>query len=243
MCIRDSQIGWDFKRSQCLKLFTFIRYYWGAGIYLGSFVCSGVLWVPQIAQVFISPIYCFGWICKFGFLCFSVFGLMVCLFQCQWVVDFRISQPNGKYSQCYHLKKTGRIMSIMKSSFSKNRTCLVSSLFWIIFAIYGVIPAPSHCRGTLNSGSEQVGSASALHLFALVKTLLLLLIPHQEFSNMRSGFVWCHLASVHQHSSLTALTRAALLHFPSFKCLPAKKSCPGAVLQLWQPAGGCHSCV
>lgn len=41
----------------------------------------------------------------------------------------------------------------------------------------------------LDSGSEQVGSASALQLFAWVNTLVLLLIPHPEFPDMRSGFV------------------------------------------------------
>lgn len=110
-------------------------------------------------------------------------------------------------------------------SFSKNRTYLVSCLFWIIFAIYAVIP--SHFRGTLNSGSEQAGSASALQLFTLVNTLVLLLIPHQEFSNMKNVSVWCHLASMLQHSSLTAVTTEALLPFPSFSVCQHRKAALG----------------
>lgn len=106
------------------------------------------------------------------------------------------------------------------------------SLFWIIFAIYVVLPAPYIAE------EPWILSQSRLVLLQLCSSLhrltpLCCCTSHtRSFQTWRSLFVWWHLALLQQHSSLTAVTTEALLHFPSFSVCQQRK----AALEL------CYSC-
>lgn len=108
----------------------------------------------------------------------------------------------------------------------------MSSLFWIIFAIYVALPAPCIAE------EPWILALSRLVLLQLCSSLqwltpLCCYVSHtQSFQTWRSVFVWWHLALMQQHSSLTAVTTEALLHFPSFSVCQQRK----AALEL------CYSC-